>query len=210
MKVERPRARSSPAPTRAEQAVHHAEAEALGRHEGARLGQDGEKRVLAQERRFAGHVRPGDDGEARTAHPAAVQLAVVGCVGIARPAHGGLDHRVAGGLGFEGEAGVDLRAHGFSLRRPFGQGRGDVQRGEGGGGGLDRGGEAHGLHAEHLERLRFDGEGAVGGLGDLGVEVGQFDGGEPALVGEGLAMDEDGVERRLEQGSAALALASTK
>ena len=60
MKVERPRARSSAAPTRAEQAVDDAD---RGARSPARsdpdLRQHGDQRVLAQEGGLAGHVRPG-------------------------------------------------------------------------------------------------------------------------------------------------------
>ena len=49
------------------------------------------------------------------------------------------------------------------------------------------------------------------GLGDLGVQLGQFDGGEAHLIGQGLAVDEGGVQRRpCSSGSAALAVVSTK
>jgi hypothetical protein len=53
----------------AEQAVDDAEPQALGGHEAAGLGQDGQQGVLAQEGRLAGHVRAGDDRQPRPASP---------------------------------------------------------------------------------------------------------------------------------------------
>jgi len=58
----------------AEQPVHHADMGAVGGHEGAHLRQDCDQRVLAQERRFARHVRAGHQP-----HPALLrQIAIVG------------------------------------------------------------------------------------------------------------------------------------
>ena len=60
MKVERPAARSSPAPTRLNRRSTMPICAVFRRHEGAHLRQDGDQRVLAQEGRFAGHVGTGD------------------------------------------------------------------------------------------------------------------------------------------------------
>ena len=56
------------------------------------------------------------------------------------------------------------------------------------------GGVAPGLEGVELDRQR-----PLGGLGDLGVQFGQLDGGEADLVGERLAVDEGGVQRSGEQ-----------
>ena len=73
MKVERPRARSSAAPTRREQPVHHADARGFRRHRQAGLGEHDDQRVLPQEGGFAGHVRPGQQQHA----PVRRQVAIV-------------------------------------------------------------------------------------------------------------------------------------
>ena len=107
----------------AEQPVDHPQAQALRRHEAAGLGQHRQQRVLAQEGRLAGHVRAGDDRQPRPADARAVQAAVVGGEGVAGPAHGGLDHRMARGLGLEGGGPVDDRAAARRRRRPIRPGR---------------------------------------------------------------------------------------
>ena len=106
---------------------------------------------------------------------------------------------MAGGAGVEGQGLVDAGPHGADILGPFGQGGGDVQLGERLGGHLDRLGEGGGLGAPVLEGRDLHGQGSLGRLGDAGVQIGQLDGGEPHLVGQGLAVDEGGIERRLEQ-----------
>ena len=59
MKVERPRARSSAAPTRLNSRSTMPICAARGRNEGADLRQHDDQRVLAEEGRLAGHVRAG-------------------------------------------------------------------------------------------------------------------------------------------------------
>ena len=97
MKVERPRARSSAAPTRREQAVDDADMGGARRHVGADLGEHGDQRVLAQEGRLAGHVGPGDQPDA--AGLAGVAGAEIAVIGDERPLAAGsqrlLDHRMA-------------------------------------------------------------------------------------------------------------------
>ena len=64
MKVERPRARSSAAPTRLNSLSTMPICARFRRHERAHLRQDRDQRVLAQEGRFARHVRAGDEPDA--------------------------------------------------------------------------------------------------------------------------------------------------
>ena len=58
---------------------------------------------------------------------------------------------------------------------------------------------------ELFEGLELEVERAVGGAGDLGLELAQLGGGESDLSGKGLAMNEGGVERRAEKLLAVLA-----
>ncbi len=83
--------------------------------------------------------------------------------------------------------------------RPLGQGCRHVDAGQGLGGCLDRGGQGAGLLAPGLEDLGLHGQRPLAGLGDAGVELGQLHGGEPHLARQGLAVDEERVQRRLEQ-----------
>ena len=64
MKVERPRARSSAAPTRENSRSTTPICAALRRHEAAHLREHRDQRVLPQERRLAGHVGPGEQPDA--------------------------------------------------------------------------------------------------------------------------------------------------
>ena len=61
MKVERPRAKIIRRADAREQSIGKACMKALRGHEAAGLRQHDEERVLAQEGRFTGHVRAGDE-----------------------------------------------------------------------------------------------------------------------------------------------------
>ena len=113
-----------------EQTVHHAQPHGPSGHEGAGLGQDHQKRVLAQEGRFTGHVRASDDGEARSVLARSVQPGVVGGVGIAARLDRRLHDGVAAGLDAEGQGVVHHRAGRADFLGPFGQGGVGVQFGE--------------------------------------------------------------------------------
>ena len=69
---------------------------------------------------------------------------------------------------------------------------------------MDRRGEGLRLRTPELEGLDLDGQHPLRRLRDLGVQLGQFGGREPHLIGEGLAMDEARVPRWLEQDLALL------
>ena len=101
--------------------------------------------------------------------------------------------------GLEHEVAVDLRPDCVSLFRPLRQSRSDVQHSEGFGGGLYLGRQAPRPLAPAVEDLQLQGQRPVGGAGDAGVEIGELDGGEPHLVGQGLAVDEEAGERRPQQ-----------
>ncbi|MNI27311.1 hypothetical protein D3C73_810430 [compost metagenome] len=100
---------------------------------------------------------------------------------------------MAARLDGETEAVVDHGTHGPDLLGPFGQGGVGVQFSQGLGHALQRPGQARRLAAPALEGLGLDGQGAVPGLADLGVQFRQFDGGEAHLIGQGLAVDEGAV-----------------
>ena len=53
--------------------------------------------------------------------------------------------------------------------------------------------------APGFEGVDLDGQGALSGGGDAGVQIGQLHGGEADLVGQGLAVDEGRVERLAQQ-----------
>ena len=72
MKVERPRARSSAAPTRREQPVDDADAGGFRRHRQAGLGQHDDQSVLPQKCRLPGHVRAGQQQHAAVGRQIAV------------------------------------------------------------------------------------------------------------------------------------------
>ena len=187
-------------PDPAEQAVDHAQLQASGGNRAPRLGEHRQQGVLSQEGRLARHVRAGDDGQPRGRHGLAVEPAVIGREGAARATHRRLDHRMAGALGLEGGAAVQLRPDGPGLLGPLGQGGGDVQAGagrrslpQGIGGGADQ--VPPGLECGHL-----DGQGPFARLGDPRVQLGQGHRREPHLAGQGLAMDEGGVQGRAQQG----------
>ena len=116
MKVERPRARSSAAPTRLNSRSTTPIRARLRRHEGAHLRQHGDQRVLAQEGRLARHVGAGDQRQ-----PPPSSCAPRGRSHwrrrLAARGERRLDHRMAAGLDREGERVVDERARPVALRR---------------------------------------------------------------------------------------------
>ena len=197
MKVERPRARSSAAPTRENSRSTTPILRAARRHEAAHLRQHRDQRVLAQKGRFARHVRSGE--QRRCGLPLAggggersQSLATNGPPSAAsacsttgwRPA---LDDEV--------EASIDLRPHIVALGGERGERGRDVERGERLGGRLDRGAAAATPRREIVEGLELDAERALGGAGDLRLELAKLGGGEAYLAGERLAVDEGRVER---------------
>ena len=80
----------------------------FGRDEGADLGEEREKGVLAQEGRFAGHVRAGQEPERARARVVGAEVAVVGDEAAAGAAERLLDDRVAAAADAEGAALGDL------------------------------------------------------------------------------------------------------
>ena len=92
-----------------EQAIDNAELGAFRRHEAAHLGQNNDERVLAQERRLARHVRPGEQPDApRACIRRRRKIAIVGDERIADRL---FDHGMAAALDDEVERAVDVRAN---------------------------------------------------------------------------------------------------
>ena len=132
MKVERPRARSSAAPTRENSRSTTPMRAPARRHEAAHLRQHGDQRVLAQKGRFARHVRAGDQPDApgrlcprQAGGDRSQSLATNGPPSLAERL---LDHRMAPAVDGEGEASIDLGPHVVALDRERGERRRDVER----------------------------------------------------------------------------------
>ena len=128
------------------------------------------------------------------------QVAIIGDEGRAVARQRLFDHRMAAALDDEGEAVIDMRAGIVALGGERGKRAGDVERGQRLGALLDAPrSRAITLADEPLEDLQLQPERAVGGAGDLGFQLAQFGGGEAHLAGQGLAVDEGRVERRRHQ-----------
>ena len=207
MKVERPRARSSAAPTRENSRSTTPICAALRRHERAHLRQDGDQRVLPQEGRLARHVRAGEQPDAagcllvlpRWREKRRREVAIIGDERRAVARQRLLDHRMAAAVDGERETAVDLRAHVVALGGKMGERARHIEPRQRFGAGFDA--SALGEHGggQTVENLQLEAERAVGGAGDLGVQLAELGGGETHLAGERLAVNEGRVERRREQ-----------
>ena len=158
-------------------------------HERPRLGEHREECVLAEEGRFARHVRAGDEPHA----VALAEIAVVGDEGPAGGAHRRLDHRVPPGGDREGAARIDDRLGPPPLRRQLGERGGDVDAGERARRCGDRPGMGEDDRAQILEVRRLGRERVVARLRDprrQSLELGRA---EADDAGERLAVDEAGV-----------------
>ena len=190
MKVERPRARSSAAPTRENSRSTTPNARGLGRHEAAHLRQDGDQRVLAQEGGLAGHVRAGDEPQPRPSS----EVAVVGDEGLAVRAAS-----AASTTGWRpastAKAGLSsiTGPHVAGLCGELGERRGDVEGGHGGGGAGDRPRFGEDRLDELVQRRELERQRLVRGAGDAAVQLAQLDGGEAHRARHGLAVDEAAV-----------------
>jgi hypothetical protein len=110
------------------QAIHDAEMRCPRRHIGAHLGQHDDERVLAQIRRLATHVRPGDEEDA--ARLRAGELAIVHDERGAGSLQRRLDNRVPGAFDVKDEAAVDLRSRPIKPHGAIRQGCGHVNERE--------------------------------------------------------------------------------
>ena len=183
-----------------EQPVDHADMGGARRHEAAHLGEHGDQRVLAQERRFARHVRAGDQPDAsRRGVGRWRQIAIVGDERAAVGAERLLDNRVTAALDQERQTAIDDGTHIVALDRER------RQRGHGIDGGqrlrrlLDRRAGRGDARRQRIENLELQRQRAIGGVGDFCFELAELRGGEAHLPGERLAMDEGSVQRRGEK-----------
>ena len=183
-------------PDPAEELVDDADPGRPGRHVAARLGEDGDQRVLAQEGRLAGHVGAGQQPDRGRAVGLRAQVAAVGDEALAPAAQRGLDHRVAPGGDLEGAAGLDHGPGPALFDRESRVGRRDIQRRQrlGGVGDLGLAGQHGG--AELAEDALLDLQRPAAGVDDAAFQLGERHGGEAHRVGQGLAVDEALAQRR--------------
>ena len=160
MKVERPRARSSAAPTRLNRrSTAPREQARAARNNGLREHRD--QRVLPQEGALAGHVGAGEQPQPGAGRKGAIvgdELAVAG-------AHS-LDDRVAPALDMEVGSVVHFRPAIAAFDSERGAGGGDVDFGEGGCGGGDVVGAGGDLAHEVVEQFELERQRAVAGAGE--------------------------------------------
>ena len=183
MKVERPRARLSDAPMRVKMRSMTGRAGGFGGNEGAGLGEDGDERGLAQVGALAAHVGAGDDGDQIGG---IVEVKIVGDEASGFLLGEALDDGMASGEDAHfaglGEGGALVAIFGGDL----GERGGDIEFGDGGGGGADALGVAGGALADGGEEFLFEGEDFVFGVEHFALVIFQLGGGEAFGVGEGL------------------------
>ena len=201
MKVERPRARSSAAPTRENSRSTTPICARLRRHEAAHLRQHGDQRVLAQEGRFARHVRAGEQPDAARASSAgggerSQSLAMNGAPSrdSACSTTGWRPPSMT-----KARLSSTSRPHVVALDRKLRERARHIEPGQRLRAFLDLGALRDHRGRQPLEDLKLDAERAVGGAGDLRLEFAELGGGEAHLAGERLAMDEGRIERRAHQ-----------
>ena len=170
MKVERPRARSSAAPTRENSRSTAPMRARSARHEAACLGENRDQRVLAQERALARHVRPGQQ-------PQTLARGQIGVVGDERRRGARerlLDHGVPATLSDEGITVLDLGAAVALLRGQLREAGGDVQAASARAVRPDRLGVGQHRPAQRLEQLQLEGERTLGGARDPALQLRQL------------------------------------
>ena len=107
-----------------------------------------------------------------------------------------LHHRMPAAHDRELEAAVDDRPHVVPLDRQRGERRRDVEHRQRVGGGLDLRARRRDACGQRVEDVELEAERAVGGAGDLGLELADLGRGEAHLAGERLAVDEGCVRGR--------------
>jgi hypothetical protein len=195
-----------------EQPVNRADPGVARRHEATRLCEDRDQRILAQERRFARHVRAGEQADApRFPLPTLPRLRgrvgrgkrrKVAVVGHERAAVGDerlLDHRMPSAFDDEVVRTVDLRPHIVLVDRELRERGRNVERRQRLGGLLDRSGGGGHLRRQPFEGFELDARCAIGGARDLGFELAELGAREAHLAGHRHPVDERGVQRRLPQ-----------
>ena len=190
MKVDRPRARSSDAPTRLNSWLTRPIWAGLGRHEAARLRQQRDQRVLPQKGRFAAPCSARSAARSpasrlrsarnhwrrRARRPARSARSTTGC----RPP----SSRKA-------RLSSTTRPAPVFARRQIGEGRRQIDLRQCAGGCANRRrARPEPPAAAPRNRPLFDLQRAVAGVQDPGFHLRQRHSGEPHLVGRGLAVDE--------------------
>ena len=109
------------------------------------------------------------------------------------------DHGMAAAFDRKAERAVDLGPHVIFVDRKLRQRGRDIEQRKRvrGGAQIVAGGKRHGR--EPFEDFEFQPERAVAGIGDLGLDLAEFRGGETDLSGQRLAMDEGRIQRRRHQ-----------
>ena len=183
----------------AEELVDDADPRLARRHERAHLRQHRDQRVLPQEGRLAGHVRPGEQPERPRARPVGAELAVVGDEAAARAPQRRLDHRVPAAGDREGAVLVDLRPHPV-LGRARGRPAPPRRRSRPAPSPPPPSGPARSSTAARRspKTAPLDLERMAAGVEDLRLDLGQRQRGEADRVRRGLAVHEGLGERRLQ------------
>ena len=111
---------------------------------------------------------------------------------------------MAAGLDRKAERGVDLWPHIIVVDREPCECGCDIEQSKRMRGGAQILACGQRLGAQPLEDFQFEIERAVAGIGDLGFDLAELGCGEAHLPGQGLAMDEDRIQRRRHQSVAVL------
>ena len=191
MKVDRPRARLSDAPTRLNKRSTMPILARARRDEAAGLGQHRDQRRLAKEGRLAAHVGAGDQPQPVVG----TERAIIGDEALAAVAERGFDDRMPPALDLEAGLVGELRRAPSAFGGAVSVAGGDVDAGNGvgGGGDLRRGGYGEGRQL--LGVRGFGGERVGAGLDHPArflVQLGRI---EADHAGQRLAMGEAAVRR---------------
>ena len=164
-----------------------------GGYETACLGQQGDQGVLAQEGRFTGHVRTGQQPDCGVV--LGRKVAVVGDKGRAALFLQSAFHDgVAAADDVEGAAVVDAGCAPVQIAGQIGKGAGQVDFRQGAGRLCDAVGVVEHGSAQGFKQRLFDLKRATAGVQDAGFKLGQVNGREPNGVRGGLTMDKGFVQ----------------
>ncbi len=187
MKVERPRARSSAAPTRLKRRSTTPRCALSAGTKEPICASTAMSAFWRRKVALARHVGPGQQPQP----PAVAQVAVIGDEGVAgHAAQRRLDHGMAALADVERQAVIDDGPAIALAHRQLGQARRHVERGKRRSGAGDLGRARNGFGSQILEIFQLQGQRLVGRRGDPAFELGQLDRRVAHRRGQGLAMDE--------------------